>query len=382
MLRDYFSSKLAKGGQFCNRQDEQKELRDNITQGRHTVMVSPRRYGKSSLVHKVVEEIGLPAAYIDLFLAHDDQAVTARILNGVAILLSQIMPITQKAASALQKYFSHIKVGLVAGGFSLQGAHDTQVISNVEQIYETLKTLNEVLSKEGKQAIIFIDEFQDIQNAESARSIQGAIRNIAQSTDHLVFIFSGSSRHLLLQLFDDKTMPFYMLCDKILLDRIASKDYIPYIQRAAKQQWKSELSDDAIRRFMALTELHPFYVNFLGKQLFKNTKLPDEKQVSEAWDICLENEKRRLILEVGNLTLNQQKVLKALAGYPTEEVYGHQFLSTASISISSMKSCIQFLQDKDLIYKVTLEDVLVEHLKKGQYSVLDPLLAFYLRQYR
>lgn len=379
--QSYFSSKLAKGAQFCNRVKEQQALKDNIAQGRHTVMVSPRRYGKSSLVHKVVEASMLPAASIDLFLAHDDQAVTRRILDGVGFLLSKIMPITQKAAVTLQKYFSHVKIGLAAGGFSLQISQESQIVGAVEQIYETLKALDTLLKKESKKAIIFIDEFQDIKNAKSAYSIQGAMRNVAQSTDHIVFIFSGSSRHLLLQLFDDKSMPFYMLCDKITLDRIASKDYAHYIQKAAQQKWNKELSSDAFRRFMILTELHPFYVNFLGKEIFKNQTLPDETKVADAWNICLENEKRRLILEVENLTLNQQKVLKALAIEPVAEVYSSQFLSKIGMPISSMKACIQVLQDRDLIYQVTLEDPLICHMIKNQYRVLDPLLAFSLRQY-
>lgn len=379
--KSYFSSKLAKGEQFCNRIQEQKELKENILQGRHTVMVSPRRYGKSSLVHKVVENVGLPAAYIDLFLAHDDQAVTRRILDGVAALLSKMMPITQKAAVALQHCFSHVKIGLIAGGFTLQVSTETKMVSAVEQIYDTLKVLNDFLKKEKRKAIIFIDEFQDIKNAQSAHSIQGAMRNIAQATDHLVFIFSGSSRHLLLQLFDDKSMPFYMLCDKMILDRIASKDYAFYLQKAAKHKWGQTLSEDTVRRLMILTELHPFYVNFLGNQLFKNDSLPDENKVSEDWRTCCENEKRRLVLEVEPLTLNQQKVLKNLALYPEREVYSSSYLNKIEISLSSMRACIQSLQEKDLIYQVTLEDPLLEHIKIGQYRVLDPLLAFSLRQY-
>lgn len=379
--KNYFSSKLAKGEQFCNRVKEQQDLKDNIAQGRHTVMVSPRRYGKSSLVHKVVQASGIPAAYIDLFLAHDDQAVTRRILEGVGLLLSQIMPITQKTVVKLQQYFTHAKIGMVAAGFSVQFSSQSQIISAVEQIYETLRVLDNLLKKEDQKVIIFIDEFQDIQNAKNAHSIQGAMRNIAQSTDHITFIFSGSSRHLLLQLFDDKAKPFYMLCDKITLDRIASKDYADYIQKASKQKWKAELSEDALRKLMILTELHPFYVNFLGRQIFKNPKLPDAKKVSEDWNICLENEKRRFIAEIESLTLNQQKVLKALAIEAEKEVYSNHFLKRVGISISSMKACLQPLQDKDLIYQVAFEDPMVEHMKIGQYMVLDPLFSYSLRQY-
>ena len=70
---DIFPSKLATGAQFCNRTQEINSLTNSITLGRHTVLISPRRYGKTSLANKVVEEGHLAFASIDLFLAHTDQ---------------------------------------------------------------------------------------------------------------------------------------------------------------------------------------------------------------------------------------------------------------------------------------------------------------------
>jgi AAA+ ATPase superfamily predicted ATPase len=379
--KDYFPLKLAKDQRFCNRVTEQEILKRNISLARHTVMVAPRRYGKSSLVHKVIFDLTLPHANIDLFLAHNDAAVTRRILDGIGSVLSQIMPLTQKAVSTLQKYFPNIRIGLIAGGFSLEATHETQSIGAVEQIYDTLKVLNTIAIKENKKVIIFIDEFQDVQNAESARSIQGALRSIAQDTDHLMFIFSGSSRSLLLQLFDDKAKPLYMLCDKINLGRMSSRDYEPYIQEAALKKWKDALSPDSFRRILLLTELHPFYVNLLCNEVFTYKKLPHERQVDEAWRRCCENEVRRLIAELENLTLNQQKALKALAVEATIEPYSHKFANAAGVSVSSLQACFDFFLEKDLVYRVLVEDELLDSIKIGQYRVLDPLLAYSLRQY-
>src|ERR1700676_2122256 len=95
-LIDYFPSKLAKAPRFCNRIKERGLLSNNIKLGRHTVLVSPRRYGKSSLVHQVVVDLQLPCAAIDLFLAHDGKAITKRILDGISSAISHIMPLSQK----------------------------------------------------------------------------------------------------------------------------------------------------------------------------------------------------------------------------------------------------------------------------------------------
>src|SRR4051812_17429927 len=109
---DYFPSKLAKAPRFCNRTQERDLLRSNINLGRHTVLVSPRRYGKSSLVHQVVLDMQIPCAAIDLFLAHDGKAITKRILDGISNVISQILPLSQKALITAQSFFSHFKVAM------------------------------------------------------------------------------------------------------------------------------------------------------------------------------------------------------------------------------------------------------------------------------
>ena len=96
MSNDIFPSKLALGEQFCNRVDERQLLKSNIKKCRPTVLISPRRYGKSSLVHQVVSELNLPYASVDLFLAHNDLAITKRILQGVSEIVSNILPPREK----------------------------------------------------------------------------------------------------------------------------------------------------------------------------------------------------------------------------------------------------------------------------------------------
>ncbi len=149
-MKDYFPLKLAQGDSFCNRLAEQAKLKRNVELNRSTVMISPRRYGKSSLAHKVVNDIKLPAAFIDLFLANDDRTVTMRILEGVGDLVSQIMPMPQKAIEIVQEYFSsfNFSFSVKGAGVSISfKAKDSDDFDPAKQVHEALKSLSNLAEK-------------------------------------------------------------------------------------------------------------------------------------------------------------------------------------------------------------------------------------------
>lgn len=382
-MSDFFPAKLARAPRFCNRVEEQAKLKRNIELKRPTVLVSPRRYGKSSLAHKVVHDLKLPAAFIDLFLANDDKTVAVRILEGVGSVVSQIMPKPQKALELLQEYFSHFNFSFAVKGMGMEiafQAKDPQNFDAAAQVHAALKSLSQLAAKENKSVVIFIDEFQDISNAKNSKTIEGAIRNVAQESNNIAFIFSGSSRHLLLNLFDDKNKPLYMLCDKIMLERMNSKDYHAYIQKAAKEKWGKALPEDVFKQMMVLTELHPFYVNMLGNELWQLNKIPANKAiVDQAWENCFIQEQRRLVAELEHLTINQQKVLKYLACNPVIEVYAQAVLSEVGLSNASMNLALKFLLENDIVHRIAFEDATLPSLRLKQHRILDPLLAYALR---
>ena len=380
-MPDYFPTKLALGTQFCNRTDEKATLHDNIKLCRHTVLVAPRHYGKSSLVFKVVSEAGLPLASIDLFLANDDAAVTKRMLAGVAQAISAIMPIEQKVLVKLQQVFGNFRVSLTASGFSLDASMDAASFDPIDQVFSALKGLDKLAKQQQQKVIVFIDEFQDIREAGNSKSLQGAIRHVAQETENIVFIFSGSNRHLLTELFDDSTMPLYMLYDMLYLDRIASKDYLPHLQKLAKKTWNKPLPDIVFNKIMALTELHSYYVNLLCHELWKLKQLPSLDDVFASWQRCYDVQEDRLVAELEKLTVKQRIVLQALATDATTEPMGQQFVAVTKSSASTINQTLKALIQKDMAHRVKREDSAVPQLAEGQYRVLDPLLAFALRKY-
>lgn len=380
-MNDYFPSKLALGPQFCNRKKEKNFLKENIDKCRHTVLIAPRRYGKSSLVFNVVHELKAPLASVDLFLAHDDRAIIKRILVGIGQAVSQIMPLNQKILAHLQGLFSKFRVSLSTAGFNIESVIEATGFDPVDQVFTGLQALARLAKEQGKKLVFFIDEFQDIQEARSSKSIQGAIRHVAQETSEVVFIFSGSNRRLLLELFDNKSKPLYMLCDMLSIERMSSDDYRPHLQKLFKKRWDKELPAFIFEKIMSLTELHPYYVNLLCNEIWKIAKTPELEDVFNCWQTCYDTHEDRLIADLEKLTIKQQDILKALALNPTVEPTGQSFISVSKVPGSSIGQTIKLLLNKDMVYKVKRVDEAVPQLELNQFRVLDPLLAFALKKY-
>lgn len=385
---DYFPSKLALGEQFCNRHKERSFLEDNISKCRHTVLIAPRRYGKSSLVIQTVNTLmihgeKIPMASIDLFLAHDDNAVIKRILQGISQAISQIMPIEQKMLAQLQTIFGKFRVSLGAYGFHIDAALDNNnTLDAVDQVFSALEALNHLAKQQKKKLVFFMDEFQDIRETESAQAIQGAIRHVAQETSEITFIFSGSNRRLLLELFDNRSQPLYMLCDRLSLDRMSSQSYSPHLHMLAKKRWGKSISTDILDKIYILTELHPYYVNLLCHELWRASQLPTHiDTVLDAWEMCYKTHEDRLIAELEKLTPKQQDILKALAIQPVITPTGLNFSSRAKASSSTINQTIHSLAHKDMVFRVKQLDDALPQIKLNQWRVLDPLLAYALKKY-
>lgn len=381
MVKDLFPSKVALGKVFCNRVDERNLLKENIQRCRHTVLYSPRRYGKTSLISQTISEIEFPFASVDLFLANDEKTVTRRIVNGVAESINKIFPVNQKTIGKVQEIFNSFKISLRYASYKLEYSFaDNSTASNIEIIYEALMALSKLADQYNKIVVFYIDEFQDITSSENYRLVLGAIRNVAQSSNNLCFIFSGSNQHLLSTLFDDKSMPLYLLCEAIKLNRIYSVDYKIHINALAEEKWGSRLDDLSFSAIMKCSEAHAFYVNILCNRLWKQKVLPTVEKIYEAWGNCLDEETRRIIAEISALSKVQQDVLKNLAIETTNEPFSHKFSTQVGRPATSIRQSIQVLLNKGFIFIVEQEDAEVKAHKVGFYTLVDPLIKHMLRR--
>lgn len=235
IIADFFPQGLATGEKFCNRLAERKRLSTNIKTIRPTLVMSPRRYGKTSLVLFVLNQLEFPFAQIDLYSELDDDGVQNTILSAIGDILYSTESVPQKALKFVADFFSSLSVRFTIENAQVRVQFSKSTNLPAKNILSSLKKLDEILQSKNKTAVFFMEEFQRLAQISESGTIEGSLRHIAQSSKNIMFIFSGSNRHLLNSMFDDKNKPLYKLCDRIILDRISRKDYLPFIQEKAKK---------------------------------------------------------------------------------------------------------------------------------------------------
>lgn len=364
---NYFPEGVALGAAFINRENERKLLSNKIKANKHCVLIAPRRYGKTSLVMKVAEEMKIPYCSLDLLAAYNEEYVRDQIFNKVSRLVFELLPRLKKAKETLITIFKKMKPEISIGIF---GQRLSLNLSNspLQDITELLLKLDETAKYFKKRAVIFIDEFQQISQLKNYHSIEASIRHAVERSENVTYVFSGSNRRLLQQMFGDQGRPLYRLCQTINLDRIPEEVYINHLNKLSVLRWKKTLSQDALIKIFICTELHPYYMNVLCQLLWEETILPSSEKISVVWSDYVKAQKHIISHDIIELSVNQRKILSVLAQSPTKEIQSTEFISAIKISASSAQQSLEVLLNKDLVFK--------NH--DGFYSVLDPAMKFYL----
>ncbi len=361
---EYFPLSVATGNAFCNRVEEKKRLMTCIAHQRPLLVVSPRRYGKTSLVLRVIEEMQLPYAHIDLFSVIDEDDLERVVLQGVGRLISSIEPIPDKALKLAKTFFNSLNIRAVLSHLGVSIELDKKKEKAAYHLLDILERLESLTQKIDKKIILFFDEFQCIADIATDHAMESVLRQVAQLTKSISFIFSGSHRHLLEQLFDDRNRPFYKLCEKVSVERISEKSYIEHIQKIAKITWNQHLPDRILSAIFAYTECHPYYVNLVCSRLFL-LNFPDNETVSQLWSQYLLEERSGVASELELLSKNQRKLLTAISRYNgTNAPLGKEFIHKANISKATIEQSLSFLEKKDYVYRD----------KNGFIQALDPLM--------
>lgn len=369
--KNIFPQGLAFGDNFCNRLNERKYLQNNIQSIRPTLIMSPRRYGKTSLVLYVLNELKFPFAHIDLYSEIDEAEVQNSILSAIGDILYSIESTPKKALKFVTDFFSSLSVSFTVENTQIKVQFSKSKKPPAKNILDSLKKLENILQSKKKIVVFFIDEFQRLTQITESTTIEGSLRHIAQGSKNIMFIFSGSNRHLLSRMFDDKNKPFYKLCDRIILDRISKDDYIPFIQDKAKKQWGNMLSKEVIEQILDTTVNHPYYVNVLCHKLWLLSNLPSTRDVEDAWRQCALEEKTNILDEIDLLSTNQAKMLIAIAKYGESILpMSKEFLALTNFSLSSASQSVQVLKKRDYLY-----------LDSGnKYRIVDPLIKYIFTQ--
>lgn len=369
-MSSLFPTGLATGDAFCNRVVERAHLIKSCQHGRHAVLLAPRRYGKTSLVNLVMAELKYAHCEMDFLLSASGESAKQKIVERVGELAFQLLPRTQKTKEKILNIFKKMRPEIVlsAAGQKIVLHVPDNTVAASETISEVLMNLDKFAVAAKKRVVVFMDEFQQVGQLDDHHTIEAGIRHAVERSKNVSYIFSGSNRHMLSQMFSDKSRPFYKLCDTMTLSRITEADYSLFIQKHAHSKWKKPLSQDVLDTIFSLSERHPYYVNLICNDMWLSNAYPTVEKIELFWKRYVEVEKSAFVSELSQLSNNQKLLVRALAQQSTAHPFHTDYLKLTGLSVASQKQSLSKLALKDIVF---LNEA-------GMFCVLDPAMRAYI----
>jgi hypothetical protein len=284
MAAPFVYGRLALEDNFTNRSEEIKQLVFNFTSLTNTVLISPRRWGKSSLVTKAAglaqkKEKNLRFCFLDLYNVRTEeqfyQLLVQEVLRMSSSKLEEIMEYVKKF---MGQFIPRISFGPDSGNEITVGLDWKEVKKHPDEI---LNLSEKIAVDKGIKIIICIDEFQNISAFREHISIQKKLRSNWQRHQNTAYCLYGSKRHMLMDVFTSSSMPFYKFGDIHFLEKIKKKDWIPFIMKRFEETGKKIESAEA-ETIASLTECHPYYVQQLAQQTWFRTEYTCNSEIVKA----------------------------------------------------------------------------------------------------
>jgi len=352
-----------KGKWFTDREADSKRLTANFTFGVNTIIISPRRYGKTSLVHHVAatfHDPGVKIVLCDIFSCktQDDfyRTFAKSIIKQTATKWEEWLENARRFLSALTPVIS-------IGKDPTNDFNITFDLTNKQQMDEEILNLPFRIAKEKNMKIVVcIDEFQQIAEFPGHIQFQKKLRSYWQLQANAVsYCLFGSKKHLLKDFFAKPNMPFYKFGDILFLDKITTENWISFIRKRFKETGK-HISKELVAKICEIIDNHSSYVQQLAWLVWIRTTHSATQENFEA--ACTE-----LLIQNSNLYFNyydslsplQIKFLKAIADGHTSNLNTVEVLRKYEIpSSSNITRLKKSLEQKEIIditnKKVTFND--------------------------
>ena len=371
MEAPFIFGRIATDENFTDREKETEHLVNNFESLINTVIISPRRWGKNSLVHRAADiamraDKNIRICTIDLFnVKTEEQFYTVLARNLIQGTSSR----WEEAVENAKKFFSRLvpKISVGAGpGNEISIDFDWEEMkSNPDEILDLSERIAEA---KGVKIVVCIDEFQNIAEFEDPLFFQRRLRAHWQRHKKVSYCLYGSKRHMMMEVFTDSSMPFYKFGDIFFLNKIDTEHFIPFITERFSSTGKS-ITEEACRKIVKLADNHPYYVQQLSQLSWLRTSGQcDVETVVKAHLSLVEQLSLLFSNLMETLTFQQTCYLHALiAGEKSitsaETMYRYH-ISSATAASRSLKTLIK----KDILDS-----------KSGEISFQDPIFEYWLR---
>ena len=250
---------------FCDRKSETKELTTLLTNGNHTALISPRRMGKTGLIHHCFAQNEIQDRYItfliDIYATKNLQDMVYRMGQSI---VNRLKPRGQSAIDGFLRFVTSLRTGI---SFDGQGNASWNIgLGDITSPDFTLEEIFNYLKAADRKCIVAIDEFQAITDYPE-RNVEELMRTYVQQCRNAVFVFSGSQKSMMSEMFSSPARPFYQSVSMMFLKPVPLPEYEVFAKKHFEKAGK-QIDDGVVRTIYERFDGTTWYLQKVLNQLF------------------------------------------------------------------------------------------------------------------
>lgn len=363
--------RIATGENFTDRVDETQLLVTHFKSLINTIIISPRRWGKSSLVQKgsdlaMAEDQELRICHIDLFNVRNEEEFYRTLAQNIIKAISSRW---EEAVANVRNFFSHIVPKISIGaepGNEISINFDWDSIK--ESPDEILDLAERIAVEKNLKIVVCIDEFQNIAEFTDPNVFQKKLRTHWQRHQHVGYCLFGSKRHMMLEVFTDSSKPFYKFGNLMFLNKIPYECLVEFFIERFSETGK-KISEAAAGLIAKLVDCHPYYAQQLAQLSWLRTGVVcDEDIVRGAFNSLVAQLSLLFVNITESLTNQQLNYLKAILAGETAVT------STAVMKKYGISSATAASRSKEALIKNDILDAI-----GGNVNFQDPVYRHWLK---
>lgn len=357
---------------FIGRKEEIRRLKMNFEEGINTILISPRRWGKTSLVRKVCEVVDrkkVIPVFVDIFKCKTEyefyNALAEAVLKQTASKTELWMDNARDFIARLSPKVSFSQEPNSEFALSLGISPKTHAPE------EILSLAEEIAQKKQKRIVVCIDEFQQIGEMADSVSIQKRLRSVWQHQRLTSYCLFGSKKHIMMNVFQKRNMPLYQFGDFKFLDKIPTETWVEYIVQHFKDRQRT-ISAEQAAKICQLVDNYSSYVQQLSWLVFSlidEGQVVTEEHLKQGVKDLLNSQEQLFMQQIEPLTAYQMNFLRCiLSGHHDdfgETAVREEFQLGSVSNITRLKTA---LVDKDIV-----------EMSGKRYYITDPVFALWFR---
>lgn len=359
------------GKNFTDRELETKRLQLNFENGMNSILISPRRIGKTSLVKKVkslTENKKRIVVFMDIYKCRTEydfyEKFASSIIQATSTKVEQML---QTARDYIMSITPKITYSPESGSAYTLSLGITPKANTPEEI---LNLPERIAQKKGIQIVVCIDEFQQIGEMPDSLTIQKTIRSMWQHHRNASYCLFGSKQHLMTNLFYSRKMPFYQFGDMFFLKKIPTEKWVPFIISRYEEAGK-QISEAFATKICQTVDNYSSYVQQLAwNVMVVSDKAVTEQSFQEGLEATFAQVTPFFVELTSNLTAYQLNLIRAIcSGYHDD--FGKKEV-TSQYDLGSRSNLVK-------LRKALIEREIIEQTEDGLY-ISDPLFELWFKR--